>query len=60
MMFTDFDYLASLNQSYLKFVSDMGNLTVLEAILCVIVYLVPIILIIWIVKQFTKNNTKSE
>lgn len=59
-MFTDFDYLASLNQSYLKFVSDMGNLSILEATLCVLVYLVPIILIVWIVKQFTKNKSKSE
>lgn len=59
-MFTDFDYLVSLNESYLKFVSDMSNLSILEFVLCVIIYLVPIILIIWIVKQFTKNKSKSE
>lgn len=59
-MFTDFEYLLSLNDSYLKFVSDMGNLSILEVVLCVIVYFVPIILIIWIVKQFTKNKFKSE
>lgn len=59
-MFTDYDYLASLNQSYLKFVSDMGNLSILEATLCVLVYFVPIILIVWIVKQFTKNKSKFE